>query len=207
MPGVHDAGDDVDDLERLLDHAHIAPPEVLVGHSYGGLLARLFAHAHPDATAGLVLVDAMGRNGTRRQLAVWPRDEERNVRRVRATPVRDGVDIAAGEALADRITTLGDTPLVVITAGAETGWARTSPRTARALGRLWMTMQDELAGLSSDSLHAVALHSDHFIQGRDGQPDVVIRAVREVVAAVRDGRPLKPCPAVFGGAGVRCRGR
>jgi pimeloyl-ACP methyl ester carboxylesterase len=35
---------------------------VLVGHSYGGLLVRLFAYSHPRDTAGLVLVDAMGRN-------------------------------------------------------------------------------------------------------------------------------------------------
>ena len=63
--GVHDAVDEIYDLQRLLVGARIAPPYVFVGHSYGGLLARLFAHAGPGQTAGVVLVDAMGRDQTR----------------------------------------------------------------------------------------------------------------------------------------------
>src|SRR4051794_2002297 len=40
--GVHDASDEIVDLQRLLRAAHLAPPYLLVGHSYGGLLVRLF---------------------------------------------------------------------------------------------------------------------------------------------------------------------
>ncbi len=46
------------DLERLLAHAGIAPPYVLVGHSAGGMYHRLFTSAHPEKVAGLVLVDS-----------------------------------------------------------------------------------------------------------------------------------------------------
>jgi hypothetical protein len=52
----------------------------------------------------------------------------------------------------------------------------------------------------------VALHSDHFVQDVDGQPGVVIRAVRAVVHAARGRTQLAPCPQLFGGSGVRCRG-
>ena len=72
MPGVHDADDEVRDLQQLLFSARIAPPYVLVGHSYGGLLSRLYAYEHPRDVAGMVLVDAMGRDMTARQLAIWP---------------------------------------------------------------------------------------------------------------------------------------
>src|SRR5512132_3653055 len=51
-PGVHGAREEVDDLRRMLDGAGIDPPYVLVGQSYGGLLVRLFARAHPEQTAG-----------------------------------------------------------------------------------------------------------------------------------------------------------
>jgi hypothetical protein len=44
------------------------------------------------------------------------------------------------------------------------------------------------------------------IQGPDGQPDVVVRAVRAVVRSARDGRRLAPCARVFSGPSVRCRG-
>jgi pimeloyl-ACP methyl ester carboxylesterase len=205
-PGVHDARDEMDDLQRLLDHAHLTPPYVLVGHSYGGLLAALFAQAHPEHTGGIVLVDSMVRDQTRRQLAIWPRSLARALRRWVATPVRDGVDLAAGEALGRRVRSLRDTPLAVVTAGShDAEWGEVPPRLARALDRQWATMQDELAALSSDHVHVVALRSDHFVQRSDGQPGVVIRAVQAVVRAARDGAPLPRCPRLFSGADVRCR--
>jgi pimeloyl-ACP methyl ester carboxylesterase len=76
-PGVRDARDEIADLRRLLRAARIQPPYVLVGHSYGGMLARVFAHLYPSETAGLVLIDTMGRDGRRRQLAIWPRSQAR----------------------------------------------------------------------------------------------------------------------------------
>ena len=54
---------------------------MLVGHSYGGMLARLFASEHPEETAGLVLVNARGSDATRRQLAIWPRSQAPAARR------------------------------------------------------------------------------------------------------------------------------
>ncbi len=47
----------VTDLRALLVSAGVAPPYVLVGHSFGGLLVRLYAAIHPDEVAGIVLVD------------------------------------------------------------------------------------------------------------------------------------------------------
>jgi pimeloyl-ACP methyl ester carboxylesterase len=214
-PGVHDARDDIDDLQRLLAGAHLDPPYVLVGQSYGGLLVRLFAHAHPEQTSGLVLVDAKGRDQMRRELAIWPSAQAPELRRSWAQPVRDGVDLAAGDALARRVRSLGDTPLAIITAGThEADSAGMPPPLASALYRLWLTMQDELAALSGDHVHVVALRSDHWVQVRrfhrenqriDGQPDVVIRAVRAVVSAAGDRTRLPPCRRLFNGSDVRCR--
>jgi pimeloyl-ACP methyl ester carboxylesterase len=49
----------VDELRRLLSHARIAPPYVLVGHSFGALVIRAFARAYPTEIAGLVFVDPL----------------------------------------------------------------------------------------------------------------------------------------------------
>src|SRR5579885_1921763 len=53
------ARDMAEDLRLMLEAAGEAGPFVIVGHSFGGLLARVFAEAYRDDVAGLVLVDSM----------------------------------------------------------------------------------------------------------------------------------------------------
>jgi len=48
----------IDDLDALLAAIGERGPFIVVGHSMAGLYLRLFAGRHPDAVAGLVLVDA-----------------------------------------------------------------------------------------------------------------------------------------------------
>ena len=205
-PGVRDARDEVADLRRLLGRARIDPPYVLAGHSYGGVLARVYAHLYPTETAGLVLIDTMGRDGRRRQLAIWPKSQAPEIRDQLASTVMGGVDLAAGEALASQVRTLGDMPLAVITAGRQDNFPRTPARLGRDLKRLWDRMQDELARLSDNSVHVIALASNHDIpSSRSGQPSVVVRAVQAVVDAARDHTRLPPCRRLFSGANVRCR--
>jgi pimeloyl-ACP methyl ester carboxylesterase len=45
-------------LHMLLQASDIPGPYVLVGHSMGGLLVRVFANQYPDEVVGMVLVDA-----------------------------------------------------------------------------------------------------------------------------------------------------
>ena len=206
-PGVRDARDEIADLRRLLAGARVEPPYVLVGHSYGGVLARVFAHLYPSETAGLVLIDTIGRDGRRRQLAIWPRSQAPEIRRGVATAVMEGVDLAAGEAIASRITSLDGMPLAVITAGRQDNFPRAPARLHRALKRLWDGMQDELAALSENSVHVVALASNHDVpSSRTGQPSVIVRAVQAVVGAARSHARLSPCRRLFSGSYVRCLG-
>jgi pimeloyl-ACP methyl ester carboxylesterase len=45
------------ELHTLLNKAGVKPPLVLVGHSYGGWLVRLYASTYPADVAGMVLVE------------------------------------------------------------------------------------------------------------------------------------------------------
>jgi pimeloyl-ACP methyl ester carboxylesterase len=45
------------ELREALRRANVSPPFVLVGHSRGGLHARIFAGMYPGEVAGMVLVD------------------------------------------------------------------------------------------------------------------------------------------------------
>jgi pimeloyl-ACP methyl ester carboxylesterase len=56
-PMPRTAGRIAGELHRLLRLGGVPPPYVLVGHSFGGLVMRLFAARHPGDVAGLVLVE------------------------------------------------------------------------------------------------------------------------------------------------------
>jgi pimeloyl-ACP methyl ester carboxylesterase len=57
-PEPRDAQTAVNELRRLLETVGVRGPYILVGQSYSGLLARLFAYQHPEEVAGMVLVDS-----------------------------------------------------------------------------------------------------------------------------------------------------
>lgn len=91
-------------------------------------------------------------------------------------------------AQAGKLRTLGDRPLVVLT-GAEpysneflaaTGLTRAEADKSQDT---WKTLQAEEASWSTRSRHEIVTDSGHFVQ--DKRPDLVIKAVREVVDTVR----------------------
>ncbi len=58
VPGPLTGKTSVKDLHRLLAAAHIPGPYVLVGASFGGLIAVMYAATYPEDVAGMVLLDA-----------------------------------------------------------------------------------------------------------------------------------------------------
>lgn len=54
----------VQDLRTMLRAAGLQGPMVVVGHSWGGMLAQMLAQTHPEEVAGLVLVDALHHDQT-----------------------------------------------------------------------------------------------------------------------------------------------
>lgn len=58
-PYPRTANPQVEELHKLLVNANIQGPYVLVGHSLGGMLVRMYAHNYPDEVIGMVLVDSM----------------------------------------------------------------------------------------------------------------------------------------------------
>jgi pimeloyl-ACP methyl ester carboxylesterase len=57
VPGPLSGKSSVADLHGLLAVAKVPPPYVLLGASFGGLIADMYAASYPDDIAGLVLLD------------------------------------------------------------------------------------------------------------------------------------------------------
>ena len=211
----------VGELHALLQNAGIPGPYVLVGHSFGGLVVRLFAGEFPQEVADMVLVDSAhedqfagpmpeedkgfitwlhGHVAAERRWAAFgitrlfyvkddpklPADvraEERALRSRAAFwdaryseewPTDENVTHEDSQAW--KAGPLPQVPLVVLTAGGH------PPK--------MIELQNELASRSANSLHLTVSDTGHFIQL--DQPNAVVDAIRRVVMAARETRPLDP---------------
>lgn len=182
QPTIAQAG--AADLHALLRAAGQPGPYVIVAHSWGGLIARLYASQYPNDVAGLVLLEPgsefLQDTLTRAQWTMFvragrklgkPRTLEAasyqpSVRALRAAPP------------------IGDIPAVVLT--ADKCWLTFPGEDAAEAGATcsaWLAAQDLLAALL-DARHVTDTNSSHFVQGEN--PQLVIDSVREVVEGVRE---------------------
>jgi pimeloyl-ACP methyl ester carboxylesterase len=179
--GVPTADMQADELHALLERADIEPPYILVPHSYGGLIARVFADRHRDEIAGFVFEDV----STAWEIDLWPKWD--------SSPWIDGgqrVDIQATEQQVLDAAPLGDLPSIVVSQATyeDEGipeWA----------GPIFAKRQARLASLGTNVIHFRADGVGHFIH--EQRPPVVAAAVRAVSAAARRGGALPGCTAVF----------
>ena len=72
-------GDVVRRLHDFLKQAKVAPPYILVGHSYGGPLIRLFTSRYPNEVTGLVFIDPSD--------FMLTQDEDEQIKAVSQSPV------------------------------------------------------------------------------------------------------------------------
>lgn len=112
----HHITDDVDDLVALIAAARLSGPFVVVAHSYGGLVADLFARIHPELVAALVMVDPVSEFlptvGSPAQNAAFDRDG-----RVPATPDGEGVLFDDAFAIIQNAPPLPNVPAAVLSSG------------------------------------------------------------------------------------------
>lgn len=181
------------ELDQLVASAHLKPPFILVGHSYGGLLARAFAARHPDWVAGMVLVDPADErfNPALRKLdARRAADDDRQFAAMVPAkfqpelkllqPVLDG-----GVLPAPLDGRLPDVPVVVLTSVRQAEKPVFFLESVEAVA-IKRDLHADFLRQFSDGSQVLTLKSGHNIQLEE--PELVIAAVNRVIAAAEARR-------------------
>lgn len=200
-------------LHSLLAELAVRPPYVLVGHSWGGLLIRMFAAVYPNEVAGLVYVDPAAirtREGDLAYLRAQGYSEEalrdrRAQRRQMAALVPAVKEPDLGEAKVfqdlfdsdfEEFRALPPTPDVPVTLLMSAkfdprGWAGRpcEPIVCHEQEVRFRTewLKDFVREVN-DSTFTIASGSGHQMHWED--PDLVVSAIQRVVSAA--GRTRKP---------------
>lgn len=174
----------VSDLDAVIDALAPDRKVVLVGHSYGGLVATEYARAHPDRLTGLVLVDpaTLGQ-----RLAFERADHERVIADDRAilavlppALAKDYRQLISelGSAAAAAPTIQSDLPLVLLTATQVAAEPFVFEETAQGKA-LWKQQHAALFAGFSQGRH------EYFSTGHNihrEKPKAVADAVRNIAA-------------------------
>jgi pimeloyl-ACP methyl ester carboxylesterase len=180
----------VQDLHTLLQKLNIPGPYILVGHSYGGKLVRLFASAYPKDMAGLILEDTGHedmKDAIRGLLSGPERDRfvAASSRRPSATG-GPGAEAAVLELTHQQLREsrpLPQIPLTVLTAGSWPVQPIFTGKTAEKVRALRLEFQKKLAGMIPGSRHVTVEGAGHNIHL--DRPKALVEAIETIVKEVR----------------------
>lgn len=190
--------DAVADLHALLTAAKVPGPFVLVGHSYGGLIVRLYASTYPREVVGLVLIDTVTEflydRLTPTQRPLWIRLNSNYSPELDNYTIQEKTDLVTSFEQLRTSPALCPMPAIVLTSDQPYDFKSLAAKgvlpSDAPLDFGPIVFQAHLAGQErlTSLLHARQIthtHAGHYIHTE--QPQLVIDAIREIVDKVRAG--------------------
>ncbi len=178
-PGPRDARQVARELHTALHKAQVMPPYILVGHSFGGPLNRVFAGMYPDEIAGMVLLDP-----TQEQFMIWNQARETNhVERLDS----EWKEIKASLTQAHESSVPPGVPVILITGmkyhGHSGPVSEGEKEEQNIVKPMWLKCHKEWVEKIPGGQHIVTRNSGHLIPFEE--PELAIKAIRDVMSRAR----------------------
>lgn len=185
------------DLHVLLEKLDVPSPFVLVGHSYGGDVVRLFASMYPEDMGGLILEDSQHEDVLNEQRKILKGKDLETLEQMVArfsTPENPKTEADYRNITAEQVrksTPLPHIPFVVLTAGdrSKAMPPMFSDEAKEQIAKLGLEMQKKLVALIPGGKHIVVEDVGHNIHGE--KPEALIDPVIEIVNEVWNGKVEK----------------
>jgi pimeloyl-ACP methyl ester carboxylesterase len=180
-PKPRDAIQIARELHAALANARIAPPYLLVGHSFGGPFVRVFAGLYPNEVAGMLLIDP-----TQEEFMDW--NQARDPSKEKRTDEEWKEVIASLSEAHDSKVPQG-IPVSVITAMGPRVLPKSISVTEeqmkeyRTVKPMWLKFHQEWVDRLPNGRHIITEKSGHGVPFEE--PELVINTIREMVEQTR----------------------
>ena len=168
------------DFAGMLETANVPAPYLLVSFGFGSLVSRLYASAHPDNVAGMLLIDPLSEEMETRWQAVLPPALQADLAAAFWNGNPEGIDFAGSYAELGAAGPLPVVPLIVLTHNPANptglipaGWP------AAQLDAIWQELARAQAKLVPGGSSVVAKTGDHAIPQLE--PDRIALLIRAII--------------------------
>ncbi|WP_310832796.1 alpha/beta fold hydrolase [Paenibacillus pedocola] len=169
------------ELHEMLAELAVQPPYILVGHSFGGLIARLYAAYYPQDSSALVLVDAAAEYKEVAFEKILPEQLLPGNRAYLENPLLNSEKIdkrlSYRQIAEASLGEPGGIPISVITRGLPDRQGADWP--AEEILEVEQLQQTGFLRLSTDGRQRFARSSGHYIHLNE--PEIVIEEIRQMV--------------------------
>ncbi|AXY09800.1 alpha/beta hydrolase [Bacillus anthracis] len=162
----------IKELRSCLEKLQLKPPYIFIGHSFGGINARLFTTFYPENMMGVVLVDSTPENYKEAFLPIMsPEFQEAYYKQFVHESSYEEFMFSLGEA-DKHCQSMRNIPLIVLAAGKKAFYLQEAQMK-------WLQLQEELLRLSSNHKFVIAEQSGHYIQ--KDEPHYIIDAIKWII--------------------------
>ncbi len=183
----------VDELNEILRKENVPPPYLLVGHSLGGYILRLFVNYYPKKVAGLFFIDPASEGWQEARRAIRSQEERARYDSLLGNTVyskmpegmkREMQSSERNEELIKGVSVPNNIPVTLITSTRYSQHEIDGGETKEDIA-LWVELHRKMIENAPQTRHLFTDKSGHNIHS--DEPELVVSEIQKMITLIRSG--------------------